>query len=172
MNKAELKYYFSKLRNGDNSAFEHIYEDMKKPVYTVSLRIVQSKEAAEDITQEVFVRLFTSPPDSSVRDPRAWIFRMARNLSIDALRRKQSSDIDGEEIPTDDTTDGAVLRMDIESAIARLSPVEREIVTLRLNFDMNFSEIARITGLSLSASYRKYCKAIKALREMLDGGAL
>jgi len=53
-----------------------------------------------------------------------------------------------------------------------LPPVEREIVTLHLNFDMNFSEIAKITGLSMSASYRKYSKAVKALRKMLDGGAL
>ena len=172
MNKTELKQYFSRLQNGDKVAFEHIYNDMKRPIFTVALRIVQSRETAEDITQEVFVRLFSSPPDSSVRDPRAWIFRMARNLSIDALRKKQSSDIDGMEIPTEDSTDDTVLKIDIETAMARLSPIEREIVTLHLNLDMNFSEISKITGLSMSASYRKYCKAVNALRGMLDGGAL
>ena len=172
MNSNELKQYFSMLRKGNKEAFEYIYNDMKKPIYTVSLRIVQSKEIAEDITQEVFVKLFASPPDSSVRDPRAWMFRMARNLSIDALRKKECSDIDGMEIPIEDTTDKAVLKMDIEVAIARLTPIEREIVTLHLNFDMNFVEIAKITGLSLSATYRKYRKAVKDLREMLDGGAL
>lgn len=172
MNSNELKQYFSMLQKGNKEALEYIYNDMKKPIYTVSLRIVQSKEIAEDITQEVFVKLFSSPPDSSVRDPRAWMFRMARNLSIDALRKKECSDIDGVEIPTDDTTNEIVLKMDVEKAMAKLLPIEREIVTLHLNFDMNFVEIAKITGLSLSASYRKYCKAIKALREMLDGGAL
>ena len=86
MNGTNLTEYISMVRNGDKAAFTQIYNDLKTPVYTIILRIVQSVDVAEDVTQDVFVKLFTSPPDSSVRNPRAWIFRMARNLAIDVLR--------------------------------------------------------------------------------------
>lgn len=83
----ELKEYFSKMRDGDKEAFAHIYNELKSPVFTVSFRIVQSREAAEDITHDVFVKLYTSPPDSNVKNLKAWVFQMTRNLSLDALRK-------------------------------------------------------------------------------------
>ena len=49
---------------------------------------------------------------------------------------------------------------------------EREVLTLHINAELHFNEIAHIVGLSLPATYRKYRKAIKTLRELLGGGAL
>lgn len=93
---------FSKVQNGDKESFTHLYNELKQPVFTIVCRIVQSREAAEDITQEVFVKLYISPPDFPVRKPRAWIFQMARNLSIDALRKKQNVNIDDVQLAGDD----------------------------------------------------------------------
>ena len=168
----DLKEYFSKARNGDREAFAQIYEELKRPVFTIACRIVQSKEIAEDVTQDVFVKLFLSPPDSSVKNPRAWIFRMARNSAIDALRKKQSTVIEDTELASDDEISALSMRMDIESAIKKLSCIEREILSLRINADLNFNEISRIVGLTLSATYRKYRKAIKTLKVFLEGGTL
>lgn len=167
-----LKEYLSRARNGDKEAFAQIYEELKQPVFTIVCRIVQSKEIAEDVTQDIFVKLFISPPDSSVKNPRAWIFQMARNLAIDALRRKQSIDIDDVELVAEDALSSVVMRMDIESAISRLPRVEREIVSLHINAELHFHEISSIVGLSVPSVYRKYRKAIKALRQFLGGGAL
>lgn len=168
----DLKEYFSRVCDGDKEAFAHIYNELKQPVLTIARRILHSSEAAEDVTQEVFVRLFVSPPDSSVRNPRAWIFQMVHNLSIDALRKKQCADIEDVAAAHDDDSQGVILRMDIEMAMNSLTCEEREIVSLHLNGGLKFDEIAHIMGLSTPATYRRYRKALKTLRDLLNGGAL
>lgn len=117
MNNRDLKESFRKIRKGDKDAFTIIYNELKKPVFTVVCRIVGDSLTAEDITQEVFVRLYSSPPDSSVKNPRAWIFKIARNLSIDALRKKQSLSIDDIELTAEDDLDKIAIRLDVEAAI-------------------------------------------------------
>ena len=172
MNEVRLKEYFLLVRQGDKEAFAHIYNELKQPVFTIVCRIVQSKEIAEDITQDLFVKLFVSPPDSSIRNVRAWIFQMTRNLAIDALRKGQCMDIDDVDIAEVDKLDGFLVRWDIEAAMRRLPCVEREILSLHINGELTFLEISRIVELSLPATYRKYRKAIHTLRERLGGGAI
>ena len=168
----DLKEYFSRVRNGDKEAFALIYNELERPVFTIVHRIVQSKQIAEDVTQDLFVKLFVSPPEDSVKKPRAWIFQMARNLAIDTLRKKQCIDIDDVELTADDEINNAIMRMDIESAISRLPQTEREIISLRINAQLHFIEISHIVGLSVPATYRNYRRAIQTLRKLLDGGAL
>lgn len=173
MNNRDLKESFKKIRNGDKEAFVLVYNELKKPVFTVVFRIVGDISAAEDITQEVFVKLFVSPPDSSVNNPRAWVFKIAHNLSIDALRKKQQSlNIDDIELVADDAFEQIVTRLDIESAINRLTDTERQVISLHLNGGLTFTEISAIMNLSQSAVYRNYRKALKTLRRILNGGAL
>lgn len=172
MDRINWQEAFAKLRGGDRDAFAQIYRELKQPVFTIAWRIVQSKETAEDITQEVFVKLFLSPPDPSVKNPRAWVFQMARNRSIDVLRKQKCTGM--EELPpaAADPLDSAMLQWDIEAAIAALPPTEREILSLRLNGGLTFREISRIVGSSVPSVYRSCRKALNALRERLDGGTL
>ena len=166
----ELKDYFSRLRSGDKEAFIHIYNELKIPVFTIACRIVQSRESAEDITHDVFVKLFMSPPDSSVKNLRAWIFQMTRNLSLDALRKKTHGNIDDVEVSAADEFDGILTRIDIERAIGRLTADEREVLALHLVGELSFKEISRIVGESMPAVYRKYRKALMSVRNYLNGG--
>lgn len=166
----ELNEYFRLAECGDKSAFIHIYNQLKTPVYTIACRIVQSREAAEDITHDVFVKLYTSLPDSTVKNPRAWVFRMTRNLALDLLRKKTCDDIDSLELTSDDEIGGALTRIDVEAAMRRLEVGEREILTLHLVGELGFAEISRIVGASLPAVYRKYRKALKSMRDYMNGG--
>ena len=170
MANTNINVLFSQVRAGDTSAFEVIYEELKQPVFTICWRIVQSKELAEDLTHDVFVRLFTSPPDDTVRNTRAWVFQMAHNLAIDALR-KQHPTTDVGELTTDDCS-RIHLRMDLELALKKLSYIEREIVALHLNAGLQFIEIARIVQMSLPATYRRYRHALLVLQSELNGGRL
>jgi len=172
MKDTELHELLSKVRYSDKEAFACVYNDLKKPVFTIICRIVQSKTLAEDVTQDAFMKLFLSPPDSSVRNPRAWIFRVARNLAIDALRKKQCTDIDDVAEAGTDFADNSILRMDIDRAMSSLPRDEREIITLHLNGGLSFAQTAEIVGLSVASTYRKYRSAIKCLRDYLNGGAL
>lgn len=159
--------YFTRLQGGDTDAFEYIYAELKDPVYTIAYRIVQSRELAEDVAQDVFVKLFDLPEGLAVKYPRAWIFQMTHNAAIDALRReKPTEDIDelSQSLPAGDIEG----RLDMEKALAALPRVEREIVSLHLNAELTFSEIADITGLTLSSVYRRYRKSLKILKKLLE----
>lgn len=170
MTEMNLRELFARIRSKDWEAFSCVYQELKQPVYTICYRITGSRETAEDITHDVFVKLFRSPPDASVKNIRAWIFQMARNLSIDALR-KQSRTAEQSELPGIENPYPPIhIRLDLEMALSRLPCDEREILTLHLNGDLNFKEIADIVGLSLPATYRKYRKALKNVQTELNGG--
>ena len=66
MAEINLQELFVRIQYGDRDAFAHVYQELKQPVFTIAYRITQSKETAEDITHDVFVKLFRSPPDTSV----------------------------------------------------------------------------------------------------------
>ncbi len=170
MAEIHLQELFARLREGDREAFACIYQSLKQPVYTICYRITQSRETAEDITHDVFIKLFRSPPDASVKNTRAWIFQMARNLAIDVLRKNARTAAQDTLSGTDDGYDHIHLRMDLETALGKLPREEREILTLHLNADLNFREISNVIGLSLPATYRKYRKALKTIQNEMNGG--
>ena len=96
---------------------------------------------------------------------------MARNSAIDALRKKRTSeDIDDVELAAEDEIDACISKWDIEWAMARLSRAEREIVSLHLTAGLGFADIAEIVGRSLPSVYRTYRRALKTLRDYLNGG--
>lgn len=158
------------IRQGDREAFAALYHALKQPVYVIICRIVGSQAQAEDLMQDVFVKLFVSPPDPSVRNPRAWIFQMARNLAIDALRRQQLGALP-EDAAAADPTEAICRRLDLEQAIGRLPCHQREILSLHLNAELPFRTVAQIVGRSLPAVYRSYRRALRTLRDTLNGGA-
>ena len=133
MDNHDLKESFSKIRTGDKEAFRCVYNELKKPVFTGACRIVGDSLTAEDITQDVFVKLYVAPPEPSVKNLRAWIFQITRNLSIDALRKKQSLSIDDIELAPEDSLNNVAIRLDIEAAIRKLSVTERQILALHIN---------------------------------------
>lgn len=169
MNGGELNVLIERLRSGDRTAFHELYSAMKIPVFTVIYRMVRKQETAEDITQDVFLRLYESPPDASVKNPAAWIFRMARNLAIDSLRRKSADGLT-DDIACDSSEERICMRLDLDEAMRSLPLEQREIVAMHLNADLCFREIADVTGLSLPAVYRLYRKALGSIQKKLNGG--
>lgn len=170
MDKTNLNELFAQLQRGDKDAFTQLYHDLKQPVFTIIYRIVQNQTTAEDLTQDLFVKLFTAPPDATVKNPRAWIFQAAHNLAIDSLRKTQPANIDDIALASEERMNAIVIKTDLERAIATFSPAEREILSLRANGGLGFQDIARITEKSLSAVYRSYRKTLKTLQTLLNGG--
>ena len=168
----DLNAALARLRNGEKAALADVYDMLRTPVFTVIVRIVGQRETAEDLTQELFVRLLTFPPDSEVKNPRAWIFRCAHNLAVDALRTSHPTDELTDTFPSQDTTDRTALRLDIERAFALLTPEERAAVALHLNAGLSFGEIAVVCGRSLPAVYRTYRRALSRRRALLNGGTV
>ena len=172
MTNEELQNCIAMLATGDKIAFENIYKELSTPMYTIILRIVRDKSLSEDILQEVFVKLYQSPP-TSAKSPRAYLFQMARNLAIDGVRKKQQfTDLEHCEklvyLPLDDLSQ----KVDIDNALKALPLIECQIVSLRVNGGLRFREIADILKIPLGTVIWKYHRSIERLRSHFYGGAL
>ena len=173
MNNNELAHKLNAIRNGDKIAFEELYNDLQTPIFTIINRITWDKTISEDILQEVFIKLFLSPPDPLIKNPRAYIFQIARNLAIDSVR-KHTQSISLDEIsetvpyPFDDFS----LRIDIDDALKSIPAQECQIVTLHVIGELKFREISEIMAIPLSTVIWKYQKAIGKLKKILSGGSL
>lgn len=176
MDNESLRDKLIALHSGDKIAFEEIYNHLKTPMYTIILRITQDRSLSEDILQEVFLKLYQSPPKPPIRKPRAYLFQMARNLAIDNVRKlPQHAHWDSVEnlvyLPLDDFLDDFSSKMDIDLAIKTLPLKESQIVSLRINGGLKFREISDVMDMPLGTVLWRYQKAIKQLRSILSGGS-
>lgn len=166
MEDRALRSLLFAVRQGDRAAFTALYDAMSPPLYTVLFRIVGDRAAAEDLLQELFLRVYQSPPDTA-RRPRAYLFAMARNLALDDLRRRrpEAALSELEAAPAVDV-DG---RVDVERALSALSAADRQLVTLHLNAGLKFREIAQVMEMPLGTVLWRYRRAIELLRQELEG---
>ena len=156
MNNAELACAFNSIRDGDKTAFEELYNDMKTPIYTVIFRITWDASLSEDILQEVFVKLYTSPLPPSIKNPRAYVFQMARNLAINSTKQARPISLDEISDTLHRPLDDFSLRMDIDDALKTLPAQECQIVTMHIIGALKFREISDIMQIPLGTALWKY----------------
>jgi RNA polymerase sigma-70 factor, ECF subfamily len=87
---AELADLIGKVAQGDRKAFRRLYDLVHRRLFGVALLLVHNREAAEDVLQDAFIRIWTRAgtfdPDKGV--PMAWLARIVRNGALDRVRRK------------------------------------------------------------------------------------
>ena len=156
----------------DRDAFAALYAEMSRPMYTVAARILNNRADAEDAVQEAFLKMLQKQSTDDIQNGRAYILQTVRNEALMILRKRSHEEL-REEMP-DERPDGYAWESDvmIKEAIGKLSPTERDIVTLHINGELTFVEIAGIINMSLPAVYRRYRKAQKKLRRYMNGGSL
>ncbi len=135
--------------------------------------------APEEIVQDTFVRAFGSLDsfrgESSLR---SWLFTIARRLVLDerrANRRERNhvtiEDAQHQLVSADDVLDGVVAdesEARVREAVARLSPMQREVFTLRVVEGLAYKEIAVIAATTEGAARVHYHNAMRAVKEFLD----
>lgn len=113
-------------------------------------------DAARDVVQDSFVKLWQSPPESR-ENLRAWLFSVCRTRSIDLLRRRgrMVSDDRLSETAADGETTAPWARMETDDRhaallqlVESLPPKQREVVRLKFQNDLSYAEIAEVTGLT------------------------
>lgn len=169
MTDERLKMLLQQLRNGDRRAFSEIYQEMKVPVFTVLVRMTGDRSLAEDLLQEVFLKIYQQPPQ--VEKPRAYLFRMTRNLVVDTLRKNQPTENLEEHEHLGITYDPDI-KLDLEQAFSMLTLQERQLAALHLSAGLTFREVAAIVERPLGTVLWQYQKAIRKLRMFLGGGCL
>lgn len=177
------KRLIKKVKKGDHQAFAELVDRYKNSVYTICLRMVGSREEAEDLSQEAFIRAYNhiSQFDSD-RNFSTWIFRIATNLSIDSLRRKKPSvsldaEIPGTEglalntiLPGGETPpDEQIVRDEtekwIQHEIGELPEKYRSAVILKYIEDLSLKEISEIMNIPVGTVKTRVHRGRELLRK-------
>lgn len=149
-----------------------IWNDFSTPLREFIRRRVRDAHTAEDLLQDVFVRVH-GKLDSLTDNDRltAWLYRIARNVIVDHYRRAAHQELDGVEVPDDSPQDDARLNRQVGACISRfvahLPEDYREAVSLAELEDMPQREIARRIGLSLSGTKSRIQRGRRMLKSML-----
>ena len=154
--------------DGDMSALEQLYNDLFRPVYAFVMTIVRDAHTAEDITQDVFVKVCTRSSEFTPTGfGKAWIMRIARNLALNAVSRRRETDGEDalEELRAPERPeDSTITRLALAQAMRELSDDERRIITLHAAAGMTLAEIAETIEQPLGTVKWKHASAMKILR--------
>ncbi len=164
-----------RARRGDGRAYAAIYARYAKACYTLAMRILGEPAAAEDVVQDVFVRMLDTIKGFRGDAPfGAWLKRMTANATIDVVRRnRRFSDEDAEEVfagmsAMEVSGEDAV---DAWSLLRRLPPRARAILVLHQVEGYTHKELAELFGQSESYSKSILARALKRLAADVDGHA-
>ncbi len=162
-----------RARRGDDQAFALLYQAHAKAIHALAYRLTGNAAAAEDITQETFLKMFGFLSGLRSDTPlRPWLKKVAANAAIDRLRREQRlSGQSDEEIWADDR---AHLSENIEliGLMRRLSPLARTLVWLHEMEGWSHPELAERFGRSQSWSKSIVARALVKLRGELESAGV
>ena len=166
------------LKQGSHSAFDSIYQMYSKRLYAYSLQFTKYKEEAEDIVQDVFVRLWDNRMNIRQDETlRSLLFIMAKHLLINAYRSKLNSKVYEEYIIYSDkcTIDDTSYRLEydefvkqLHKSIKKLSATQQKVVALSRLKQLPNKEIAEKLSLSEQTVKNQLSAGLKALRMTLE----
>jgi RNA polymerase sigma-70 factor (ECF subfamily) len=151
--------------------FQELYEQHSDAVYRTALRVTGNAADAEDVLQNVFLRLLDRKlavdPDWS---PEGYLRRAATNASIDLLRRKAASHEtameDGRDFPAREGT--VVLKQRLRRALAKLQPAEAELFVLCYLEGYSYDELAKLFGVERGTIASRLFRTRAVLRKDLS----
>ncbi len=173
-----------RVADGDAAALENLYDRYGQPVYSLALRIVRDPETAEELTQEVFVRLwrYAATFDPARGRFSGWLLGIAHNLSLNEVRRRQSRpqkaelpDDDDERAydPVDESSDSAeaawlnIRREAIVGAIKQLPEAQQRAIELAFFGGYTHLEIANMLGDPLGTIKSRIRIGMQRLKQLL-----
>ncbi|WP_165384643.1 RNA polymerase sigma factor [Sphingobacterium corticibacterium] len=170
--------FLNSMCNGEVEGLTTAYRLYRQPLLFFVIRYVGSREVAEDIVSDVFVKAWNARTNLRRIDSlRAYLYVMAKNASLNYLRRPQAMSL--EDVPADfeetlledDDIFGNILRTELIKSIMeevdRLPLKQQEVFRYTFLEDMSVEEISEKLQLSATAVYANRSRAIATLRELL-----
>lgn len=168
----EDRWLLQKLRRGDATALQRIYERYKHDLLGLAVTLSHDKAAGEDIVHDVFVSFVRFAPRLRLRTGlRSYLLTSVANRArnLNRVSTPTPPSLSTAESPADQAAwenERAVL---IEQGLAQLPCEQREIVLLHLQAGMKFREIATAQNVSVNTIQSRYRYGLEKLRSLLDG---
>ena len=163
----------AEVARGDREAFRELYDLTARSVYFFLYRMVQEEALAEDLQVEVFAQVWKGADRFQGRSKvKTWILGIARNLAMNALRkRRYHLDIDDCHGLADETLpdpDAADRKRCLGRAMTELSDKHREVLDLVFYQQMNYNEIGELLSVSVNTVKTRVFYAKDALKKALE----
>ena len=176
-----------RVKRGDLQAFEELADKYKQPIVNMMYRMLRDMDEAEDLAQNVFIRVYQSADRYEVTAKfSTWIFTIARRLCLNEIRRRgrhpaesiDSSQSDNEDqaprqfedvktfSPPESILHGE-LAQKIEEALTHLPDKQRLAIVLCRQDELSYEEIARVLGCSVSATKSLIHRGRETLKDRL-----
>lgn len=170
---------------GNNQAFDELLNRHKERLYSYIYFIVRSRDVADDIFQETFVKAIVTLQQgrySSDGKFSAWLTRIAHNLVIDQFRQERNENVisnDESEIDlfnnsaySEGTIESRMVNIqvlkDVRRLVNSLPDNQREVIYMRYYQSLSFKDIAAITGVSINTALGRVRYAVMNLRRMAE----
>lgn len=173
----------AQYRNGSEAAFDLLVDRYQSKVYTTIFLIVKDQEIAEDLLQDVFVKVIQTLNSDKYNEEgkfQPWLMRIAHNLAIDHFRKAKryptiiledgTNLLNSMKFAEDSIEDIRVKEETLEMVkklIEELPEAQKEVLVMRHYFDMSFQEIADQTGVSINTALGRMRYALIHLRKKM-----
>ncbi len=173
----------AQYRNGSEPAFDLLVDRYQKKIYTTIFLIVKDQEIAEDLLQDVFVKVVNTINSDKYNEEgkfQPWVMRIAHNLAIDYFRKAKryptilmedgSNIFNSLKFSEESIEDRQVRDENIELVkrlIEELPETQKEVLIMRYYVDMSFQEIADQTGVSINTALGRMRYALIHLRKKM-----
>lgn len=168
------------VQSGDHSPASEVYDRYAARIYNFALRFLKNAEAAEDATQEVFVKMLRHANqfqgDAKLS---TWLFSITANWCRDYLRKADNKSKEGDDVlvalpaspdhAPDRTLEKRENEIRVQRALMELTPEQREAILLSRYQGLSYAEIAQISGCSEGAVKTRVFRAMETLKKTLMG---
>ncbi len=175
-------FLMQRTGQGDRGSFEQLYERFSGVLFSTALHVLGNQEAAEDVTQEVFVAIWEKAPlyDSGRGKPLTWAVTLARHKAIDRLRSQQRKGVLHDRIEQEtkifeehtgnvslDEVESAETCRLVRDALRHLARNQRQAIELAFFTGLTQAQIARQLGLPLGTVKARIRRGMMKLREII-----
>ena len=171
----DLTRLVERAKGGDSQAFGALYDRFQPEILRYLTHRTRDPEAAEDLTQQVFLKAWQAIPRFEQRGVpfKAWLYRMAHNQMVDHFRtRKPTTELGDFDLPDEADQESALLTGEmneaLQRALARLSEDHRQVLTLRFLMEKSAREIGEVMGRKEVTVRGLQMRALQALRREID----
>ena len=162
----------TRIQQGDERAMAALYDRYSKIVYSVALRVLRDTASAEDVMQEIFMQIWRSPNSfvATKGSLGGWLAVVARNRSIDTLRRKRPSEqVEEMNLASStniaDEAERSILMERARAAVVLLPAEQRKTLEMAFFDGLTHSEIAEMTGDPLGTVKTRIRSGLTTLRK-------
>lgn len=175
INEKELHELFCRLKKKEKNAYEELYEKYSSLVYKIAFSILKDKENAEDIMQNVFIKIANLSEEKLPTNYEAsWLYSVTKNEAISYIRKNKEM-ISIEEVTQnreEDKIEEVIQKENYENLLSSLEQKEKQIISLKVEVGLTFKEISKLLNMPIGTIQWKYYKSLHSLKLLIGNLSL